>query len=116
LGARTYDISADGVFGYHATHGDSLLEHLEEAVEIGGGVIIRQFQAKKVLAMMPAGPRLLPVKHVFGVSAGEDRWIGLSSEEMRAAQTTDFKREKHWSRKKRSATSIGPLESRRGYK
>jgi hypothetical protein len=39
--------------------------------------------------MTPAGPRLLPVKHVFGVRAGQGRWTGLSSEEMRAAHTTD---------------------------
>jgi hypothetical protein len=39
--------------------------------------------------MMPVGPRLLPVKHVFGVRAGRGRWTGLSSEDMRVAHLTD---------------------------
>jgi phytoene dehydrogenase-like protein len=49
IGARTYDVSEAGVIGYHAAHRDSLLEHLQEAVENGGGVVVRQFQAEKVL-------------------------------------------------------------------
>jgi hypothetical protein len=49
LGARTYDVSEDRVIGYHAAHRDSLLEHLQEAVENGGGVVVRQFQAEKIL-------------------------------------------------------------------
>jgi hypothetical protein len=53
------------------------------------GVVVRQFQAEKVLVMMPAGPRLLPVKHVFGVRAYQGRWTGLSSEDMRAAHMAD---------------------------
>ena len=39
--------------------------------------------------MMPVGPRLLPVKHVFGVRADQGRWTGLSSEDIRAAHATD---------------------------
>jgi hypothetical protein len=62
---------------------------LEEAVNNGGGVVVRQFQAEKVLVMMSVGPRLLPVKHVFGVRAGQGRWTGLSSEDIRAAHVTD---------------------------
>ena len=89
LGARIYDISEDGVIGYDAAHRDFLLQHLEEAIDNGGGVVVRQFQAEKVLLMMPVGPRLLPVKHVFGVRAGQGRWIGLSSEDIRAAHMTD---------------------------
>jgi hypothetical protein len=89
LGARTYDVSEDGVIGYGAAHRDSLLEHLQEAVENGGGVVVRQFWAEKVLVMMPVGPRLLPVKHVFGVRADHGRWTGLSSEDIRAAHATD---------------------------
>jgi hypothetical protein len=89
LGARTYDVSEDGVIGYHTAHRDSLLEHLQEAVENGGGVVVRQFQAEKVLVMMPVGPLLLPVKHVFGVRAGQGQWTGLSSEDIRAAHMTD---------------------------
>jgi hypothetical protein len=90
LGANKFDISEDGVIGYAAAHRDSLLEHLEEAIDNGGGVVVRQFQAEKVLVMMPVGPRFLPVKHVFGVRAGQGRWTGLSSEDMRAAHATDF--------------------------
>jgi hypothetical protein len=52
-------------------------------------VIVRQFQAEKIYVMTRAGPRLVPVKHVFGVRAGQGRWTGLSSEAMRAAHTTD---------------------------
>ena len=89
LGARTYDVSEDGVIGYHAAHRDSLLEHLQEAVENVGGVVVRQFQAEKTLVMMPVGPRLLPIKHIFGVRAGQGRWTGLSSEDVRAAHMTD---------------------------
>jgi len=89
LGARTYDVSEDGIIGYDAAHRDSLLEHLQEAVDNGGGVVVRQFQAEKVLVMMPVGPRLLPVKHVFGVRADRGRWTGLSSEDIRAAHMTD---------------------------
>lgn len=89
LGARTYDVSEDGVVGYDASHHDSLLEHLQEAVENVGGVVVRQFQAEKVLVMMPVGPRLLPIKHVFGVRAGQGRWTGLSSEDVRTAHMTD---------------------------
>jgi hypothetical protein len=89
LGARKYDVSEDGVVGYDPTHRECLLEHLQEAVENGGGVVVRQFQAKKVLVMTPVGLRLLPVKHVFGVSAGQGRWTGLSSEDTRAAHETD---------------------------
>jgi hypothetical protein len=66
-----------------------LLEHLQEAVENVGGVVVRQFQVEKVLVMMPVGPRLLPVKHVFGVRAGQGQWTGLSSEDIRAAHMTD---------------------------
>jgi len=47
--------------------------------------------AEKILVMMPVGPRLLPVKHVFGVRAGQGRWTGLSSEDIRAAHATDSK-------------------------
>jgi len=89
LGARTYDVSKDGVIGYDAAHRDSLLEHLQEAVENVGGVVVRQFQAEKVLVMMPVGPRLLPIKHIFGVRAGQGQWTGLSSEDVRAAHMTD---------------------------
>src|ERR1700722_9511361 len=89
LGARTFDVSEDGVIGYHAAHRNYLLEHLQEAVENVGGVVVRQFQAEKVLVMMPVGPRLLPIKHVFGVRAGQGRWTGLSSEDVRAAHMTD---------------------------
>jgi hypothetical protein len=39
--------------------------------------------------MMPVGPRLLPIKYVFGVRAGQGRWTGLSSEDVRAAHMTD---------------------------
>jgi hypothetical protein len=88
-GACKYDISEDNVIGYDAAHRDSLLEHLEEAVDNGGGVIVRQFQAEKILMKTPAGLRLLPVKHVFGVRGGQGRWSGLSSEDMRAAHATD---------------------------
>ena len=87
LGARTYDVSEDGVIGYDAAHRDSLLEHLQEAVENVGGIVVRQFQADKVLVMMPVGPRLLPVKHLFGVRTGQGRWTGLSSEDARAARS-----------------------------
>ena len=89
LGGCKYDISEDGVIGYDAAHRDFLLQHLEEAVNNGGGVVVRQFQAEKVLVMMPVGPRLLPVKYVFGVRAGQGRWTGLSSEDIRAAHMTD---------------------------
>jgi hypothetical protein len=89
LGARTYDVSKDGVIGYDAAHRDSLLEHLQEAVENVGGVVVRQFQAEKVLVMMPVGPRLLPIKYIFGVRAGQGQWTGLSSEDVRAAHMTD---------------------------
>ena len=89
LGTRTYDVSEDGVIGYFAAHRDSLLEHLQEAVENVGGVVVRQFQAEKVLVVMPVGPRLLPIKHIFGVRAGQGRWTGLSSEDVRAAHMTD---------------------------
>jgi hypothetical protein len=89
LGGCTYDISEDGVIGYDAAHRDFPLQHLEEAVNNGGGVVIRQFQAEKVFVMMPSGPRLLPVKHVFAVRAGQGRWTGLSSEDMRAAHMKD---------------------------
>jgi hypothetical protein len=91
LGARTYDVSEDGVIGYDVAHRESLLEHLEEAVDNGGGVVVREFQVEKVLVMMPVGPRKLPVKHIFGVRAGQGRWTGLSSEDMRAAHMTDSK-------------------------
>jgi hypothetical protein len=43
----------------------------------------------KILVMMPIGPRWLPVKHVFGVRAGQGRWTGLSREDIRAAHMTD---------------------------
>jgi hypothetical protein len=89
LGARTYDVSEDGVIGYDTAHRDSLLEHLQEAVENVGGVVVRQFQAEKVLVMMPVGLRLLPVKHVFGVRAERGRWTGLSSQDIRAAHAKD---------------------------
>jgi hypothetical protein len=89
LGARKYDVSEDGVTGYDPTHRECLLEHLREAVKDGGGVVVRQFQAEKVLVMTPVGPRLLPVKHVFGVIAGQGRWAGLSSQAMRAANSED---------------------------
>lgn len=89
LGARTYDVSEDGVIGYDAAHRDTLLEHLQEAVENGGGVVVRQFQAEKVLVRMPVGPRMLPVKHVFGVRADQGRWTGLSSQDIRAAHAKD---------------------------
>ena len=89
LRARTYDVSEDGVIGYDAAHRDSFLEHLQEAVENVGGVVVRQFQAEMVLVMMPVGPRLLPVKHLFGVRAGQGMWTGLSSEDVRAAHMTD---------------------------
>jgi hypothetical protein len=112
LGARTYDVSEDGVIGYHAAHRDSLLEHLQEAVENVGGVVVRQFQAEKVLVVMPVGPLLLPVKHVFGVSAGQGRWAGLSSEDIRAAHATDFETGK--SLELESDSLIGPPESKQG--
>jgi hypothetical protein len=89
LGARTYDVSEEGVIGYDVAHRDSFLEHLQEALENGGGIVVRQFQAEKVVVMMHVGPRLLPVKHIFGVRAGEGRWTGLSSEDVRAAHSTD---------------------------
>jgi hypothetical protein len=89
LGAGTYDVSENGAIGYDAAHRDSLLEHLQEAVENAGGVDVRQFQAEKILVMMPVGPRLVPIKHVFGVRAGQGRWTGLSSEDIRAAHMTD---------------------------
>jgi hypothetical protein len=89
LGACKYDISEDNVIGYDAAHRESLLEHLEEAVDNGGGVVVRQFQAQKVLVRTPRGHRLLPVKHVFGVRAGGGRWSGLSSEDVCAAHTFD---------------------------
>jgi hypothetical protein len=89
LGCRTYDISEDGVIGYAAAHRGLLLQHLKEAVDNGGGVVVRQFQALKVLVMMPVGPLWLPVKHVFGVRAGQGRWTGLSREDIRIAHMTD---------------------------
>ena len=89
IGARTYDVSEDGVIGYSPSHRDALLEHLEEAIDNGGGVVVRQFQAEKVLVKRPSGPRMLPIKHLFGVCTGQACWVGLSSEEMRAANETD---------------------------
>lgn len=89
LGARKYDVSEDGVIGYDAAHRDALLEHIEEAVDNGGAVVVRQFQAERILVMMPAGSRLRPVTHVFGAHAGQGRWTGLSSEDMRTAHETD---------------------------
>ena len=89
LGACKCDITDSGVIGYDVAHGVLLLEHLEEAVENGGGVIVRQFQAEKIYVVTRAGSRLVPVKHIFGVRAGQGRWTGLSSEAMRAAHTTD---------------------------
>jgi len=90
LGARTYDVSEQGVVGYAPAHRDLLLEHLQEAIENVGGIVVRQFRAEKQFVMMPAGIRLVPVKHVFGALAGRGRWRGLSSEEMRTADATDF--------------------------
>lgn len=89
LGARTYDISEGNAIGYAAAHRDSLLEHLEEALDNGGGIVVRQFQTEKVLVKTPAGTRLVPIKHIFGVRGGQGRWSGLSSEEIRAAHATD---------------------------
>jgi hypothetical protein len=91
LGARTYDVSEAGVIGYDTAHRDSLLEHLQEAVENVGGVVVRQFQAEKVLVMMPVGPQLLPIKHIFGVRAGHGRWTGLSSEDVRMTDSVTGK-------------------------
>jgi hypothetical protein len=113
LGARTYDVSEDGVIGYAATHQESRVEHLEEAVDNGGGIVVHEFQAEKVLVMMPVGSRMLPVKHIFGVRAGQGRWTGLSSEDVRAAHMTDCKTGKALEPEKGSDSSTGPGESRR---
>jgi hypothetical protein len=89
IGARTYDVSADGVIGYAASHRDMLLEHLEEAIDHTGGVVVRQFREEKVRVTTPRGPLMVPIKHLFGARAGRGGWIGLSREEMRAANETD---------------------------
>jgi hypothetical protein len=89
MGARTYDVSEEGVIGYAVSHRDVLLEHLEEAIDNEGGVVFRQFLAEKVLVRMPFGPRMVPIKHLFGVRTGRGGWIGLSSEDMRIANETD---------------------------
>src|SRR5271170_5049166 len=82
LGARKHDISEEGVVGYAPAHRGLLLEHLQEAIENGGGIVVRHFQAETQFVMMPAGIKLVPVKQVFGGFAGLGRWRGLSREEM----------------------------------
>jgi hypothetical protein len=89
MGARTYDVCERGVIGYAPSHRDVLLEHLEEAIDGEGGIVVRQFQAEKVLVKTPLGPRMLPIKHLFGVRARRGQWTGLTREEMRAANETD---------------------------
>jgi hypothetical protein len=54
LGARKYDVSEEGVIGYAPSHRDALLEHLEEAIDDEGGVVVRQFQAKRFWRRRPA--------------------------------------------------------------
>jgi hypothetical protein len=113
LGACKCDITDSGVIGYDVAHGVLLLEHLEEAVENGGGVIVRQFQAEKIYVVTRAGSRLVPVKHIFGVRAGQGRWTGYQVKLCVPHTRQTPNPEMRWHPKKASDSSIGPPESKR---
>lgn len=88
LGVEKYDIDAEGKIGYAPEHLVWFKEHLEEAVNNGGGVMIRKFTSERSQQMTPKGLMMLPIKHLYGVVGGEQKWLGLNKAQVEESSTT----------------------------
>lgn len=88
LGAQGYDLRGRSI-GYVPEHASMFLEHVEEAVDNGGGVVIRSFTDRKMMATTPRGPMLLPIKEVRGITCGRGQWMRISARQMMESSTTD---------------------------
>jgi hypothetical protein len=90
MGAEVYDLEGD-LIGHAPEHADAFFEHLGEAVENGGGVVIRTFTDRKTMGKTPRGPMLLPIKLVQGIACGQGRWEKISALAMLNSSTMDAK-------------------------
>jgi hypothetical protein len=90
MGAQGYDVRGKSI-GHAPEHASVFFEHVGEAIDNGGGVIVRTFTGRKTMVNTPRGEMMLPIKQVRGISCGRGRWIRLSAEEMLEASTQDAK-------------------------
>jgi len=88
----TFDISEEGVIGYHKSHKRLFYARLRRAINTHGGLVIRQFLPIKVERISPSGKKIwIPIKNVYGVYLGEGSWAPLSAAEIREVSCTDAK-------------------------
>ena len=84
------DIDEEGKFGYHPSHREVFNLKLQKALRDGGGMVIREFLPLKVKQRIPDGKEIwIPEKNLYGVYLGDQRWMGMSAEEVQHSHETD---------------------------
>ena len=84
------DISENSEFGYAPEHKLLFKAKLTNAIQNGGGIIIRQFLSVRSKRKMPNGKEMwIPEKNLYGAILGNNDWIGMDIRSLKRAYETD---------------------------
>lgn len=85
------DIDDHNHYGYDPFVKPLLLAKLTTGLATGGTIILRQFTSLKAEMPTPRGPKLLPIKNLYGIVLGEAQWRSMTKNELEFACTHDIK-------------------------
>jgi len=84
------DINENNQFGYSPEHKFLFKEKVTHALQHGGGMIIRQFLSIRTKRKMQNGKEMwIPEKNLYGVSLGNDDWIGMNIQDLKMVCESD---------------------------
>jgi len=86
----TIDVDKKGKFGYAKEHFLIFKVKLIRALNVGGGLIIRQFLNIKFEHKAPNGKLMwIPAKKIYAIMLGNNSWQPLSEQQVREIHCTD---------------------------
>ncbi len=88
-----FDITDQGVVGYHEEHEQQLMAMLEYGIQHSGGLIIRQFTPMTYESQTSSGQSAsFPYKLIYAIFLGNSEYFVLSKEETEDVCCTDSRR------------------------
>ncbi len=76
-----YDISSEREIGYSKEHEEAFFEQLENAINTGGALVIRQFTE--------IYNDNIPIKKLYGVRLGQGTFLGIDKDELKQSFSVD---------------------------